>query len=129
MVAKNPYAQYKEQSLSTLAPGEELVKLFDELLKQNNVAVKAIEGKDYALANDSLTKAQTILGTLASSLDMRYPISANLRDLYIFLSQQLLKANMRKDVKIVNECIPLMRDLRDSFEQAEKISRKQHAGG
>ncbi len=128
MQTNNPFAQYKEQSLNTLAPGEVLVKLFDELLKQCRIAVIAIrDKKDLAQANDSLTKSQTIVSTLAASLDMRYPISKELRDMYIFLAQQLLKANLQKDVRIIESCVPIMRDLRDSFEQAEKISRRQQA--
>ncbi len=124
----NAYAQYKNQSLSTLAPGELLVKLFDELIKQCRLAVIGIGKKDLQLANNSLIKSQTIVSTLAGSLDMRFPISQNLRDMYIFFAQQLLEANMKKNAELVEPLIPLMKDLRDSFDQAEKISRRnQHA--
>lgn len=126
----NAYAQYKNQSLSTLAPGELLVKLFDEMIKQCRLATIHIQKKDLGAANDALIKSQTIVSTLASSLDMRYPISEQLRDMYIFFSKQLLQANMEKNTQIIEELVPLMKDLRDSFEQAEKISRRnQHAAG
>ena len=129
MSKSNPYEHYKEQALNSLAPGEILVKLFDELLKQCRIATIGIEAKDYGKVNDSLTKMQTILSTLQMALDMNFPISKNLNDLYMFLSQQMLKANINKDVKIIEECVPLFRELRDSFEQAEKMSRIQRAGG
>ncbi len=125
MQLANPYQQYKEQSLSTLTPGELLVKLYEELAKQLTLAKIKINTKDYAAVNAALTKSQTIVATLADSLDMRYPISKELRDMYIFIAQQLLQANLKKDAKIVEDCIPLVRDLRDAFEQANKISRKQ----
>lgn len=122
--------QYKSQSLSTMAQGELLVKLFEEMMKQCRLAAIAIHEKDYATTNDCLLKAQTIVSTLAGSLDMRYPISKNLRELYIFLAQQLLKANMDKSIKTLKEIAPIMKELRDSFLQAEKISRReQHAVG
>lgn len=123
----NAYAQYKNQSLSTLAPGELLVKLFDEMIKQCRQAAIYIEKKDLAAANDGLVKAQTIVSTLASSLDMRYPISKELRDMYVFFAQQLLQANLEKNIDLINDIVPLMKDLRDSFDQAEKISRRNHA--
>ena len=123
MQLNNPYAQYKEQSLSTLAPGEVLVKLFDELLKQCRLSVIGVERGDLAAANEAFMKAQTIVSTLASSLDMRYPISQSLRDMYIFWAQQLMQANLRKDTEIVQDLLPLMKDLRDSFDEAEKINR------
>lgn len=125
MQLSNPYQQYKEQSLSTLTPGELLIKLFDELAKQMSLAKLKIESKDYAAVNDSLQKCQTIVQTLAGSLDMRYPISGDLKNMYAFLSGQLLQANLKKNSKILSDCLPLVRDLRDSFDQAEKISRKQ----
>lgn len=128
MFAANPYQQYKEKSLSTLAPGELLVKLYDELVKQMRLAVLAMDKKDYGLVNASLTKSQTILGVLESSLNMQVPISENLRELYIFIAHQLLKSNVDKSAGPITDCIPLIRDLRDSFEQADKISRKEHAG-
>lgn len=131
MAAVNPYQQYKEQSLSTLAPGELLVKLYEQLIKQMHLGKIGIEKSDFAVANDALTKSQTIVSTLAASLDMRYPISQELKDMYIFLAQQLMKANMQKNAAILENCLPLVKDLRDSFDQADKLNRKQqaHVGG
>ena len=126
-MAVNPYQQYKEQSLNTLAPGELLVKLFDELIKQMRLSVIAIGKKDFGMANDALSKAQTIVSTLAGALDMRYPIAKELREMYIFFAKQLHEANLKKDSPTVEAIIPLVKDLRDSFEQAEKISRKSQA--
>lgn len=124
----NPYQQYKEQALSTLAPGEILVKLYDELAKQLKVAKINIEQNDFGASSDALSKSQTIVHTLADSLDMRYPVSHELRDLYIFISQHLSSANMKKDPQMIDECIPLVKDLREAFDQADKINRRiQHA--
>lgn len=125
MAFANPYQQYKEQSLSTLTPGELLIKLFDELVKQMTLAKIKIGVKDYGAVNNALVKSQTILNTLANSLDMRYPISKELKSMYAFILQQLLQANLKKDSKIIDDCIPLVRDLRESFDQADKLSRKQ----
>lgn len=125
----NAYTQYKNQSLATLTSGELLVKLFEEMIKQCRMAQLSIEKNDLGSANASLQKAQTIVNTLADSLDMRYPISAELKDMYIFFAHQLLEANTKKDVKIIDGLLPLMKDLRDSFAQADKISRMNSAGG
>lgn len=124
MQLSNPYQQYKEQSLSTLAPGELLIKLYEELIKQLTLAKIKIGQGDLGSANNALGKSQSIVGVLADSLDMRYPISNELREMYIFIAQHLLQANLKKDVKMIEDCIPLVRDLRDSFEQADKIHRK-----
>ena len=123
MALTNPYQQYKEQSLTTLSPGELLIKLYEEVIKQLTLAKIKIKQNDLSGANNALAKSQTIISTLADSLDMRYPISAELREMYIFIAQYLTQANIKKDIEMIDNCIPLVRDLRDSFEQAGKISR------
>lgn len=119
----NPYQQYKEQALSTMSSGELLIKLFDECIKQLRIAKLSIEKKDYAAVNDSLVKAQTIVNTLSSSLDMRIPLSHNLANMYGFLSRHIMQINMKKDTAMIDQCIPLLKDLRDAFDTAEKTSR------
>lgn len=124
----NPYQRYKEQSLSTLAPGEILVKLYDESLKQLTLAKLKIDQKDYGASDNAFLKVQSILSTLADSLDMRYPISKELRNMYAFLSQHLLRASIKKDVQMVDDCVPLIRDLRDAFDSADKVNRRSSVG-
>jgi flagellar protein FliS len=128
MLGTNPYQQYKEKSLAMLTPGEILVKLYEEMIKQLTLAKLKIDKKDFGAVHDCLTKCQAILATLSDSLDMRYPISADLRNLYIFLTKHILTANLKKDKKMVEDCIPIVRDLRDSFDEADKISRMSAAG-
>lgn len=125
MLGSNPYQQYKEQSLSTMAPGEILVKLYDETIKQMRIAELGIEKNDLGSLNKALNRAQAILATLEDSLNNDYEVSANLRNLYVFIAKQLLEANVKKDTSYIKECIPLVRELRDSFDQAEKLSRIQ----
>jgi flagellar protein FliS len=120
----NPYQQYKEQSLNTMSSGEILVKLFDECVKQLNIGQRAILAKDYAKTNDSLSKTQEIIDTLSISLDMNYEISQQLRPMYTFLSQRVMQANMKKDAAIIAEVLPLLKELRGSFDEAQKLSRR-----
>ncbi len=121
----NPYTQYKQQSLSTLTPGEIVVRLFEEASKQLHSATLSIEEKDFAKANEALIKAQQIFAGLTASLDMRYPISLQLRELYQFVLQELRMANIKKDTAMIGELLPLIEDFRDTFRQAEKLSRIQ----
>ena len=121
------YNQYKTQSLSTLTQGELLVKLFDELIKQCRLAELSFEKGKKGMEHDALIKAQTIISALSASLDERYPISNELKDLYLFFAHQLRDANLEKDVNKVKAVLPLLKDLRNSFEQADKISRSKQS--
>lgn len=118
------YAQYKQQSIVTLTPGEIIVKLYDEAIKRCNFSVKYLEEKDYEAANVSLKKAQDIVSYLESSLDSSYDISNNLSQLYEYSKSQLVAANIKKDPQPVLEVIPILKELREAFDTAEKSTRK-----
>ena len=125
----NPYQQYKEQSLATLSSGEILVKLFEECTKQLTIGQRAMVKKDYPVSTNALSKAQEIIDTLSISLDMEFPISEQLRPMYTFISQQIGQANASKNDMQVAQIMPLVKDLRDSFDGAQKESRRpQYAG-
>ncbi len=118
------YAQYKQQSIVTLTPGEIIVKLYDEAIKRCNFSVKYLEEKDFEAANVSLKKAQDIVSYLKSSLDSSYDVSNNLSQLYDYSKSQLVAANIKKDPQPVLEVIPILKDLREAFDTAEKSTRK-----
>lgn len=119
----NPYDSYKQQSVMTMTHGEMLVRLYDEVIKQMNSAKRSIGDKDASATNQSLQKCQRILNYLDNTLDKKYEVSASLSSLYDFFIQQTLAANVRKDASLLEDLIPMIVDLRDTFVQAEKLSR------
>ncbi|MEG1686291.1 MAG: flagellar export chaperone FliS [Angelakisella sp.] len=119
----SPYDNYKQQSVMTMTQGEMLVKLYDEVIKQMSGACRSIGEKDYPQTNEALKKVQLILGYLDSTLDRRYGVSAGLSSLYDFFIRQTVTANVKKDAALLEEIIPLITELRDTFVQAEKLAR------
>lgn len=124
-MALNPYAQYKEQSLTTLSKNELLIKVLDELVKQLTAAIANMNKKEYKVAHKNLLKSQDILLTLKYSIDHKYKVLDSLSDLYMFFYTQLIQANVAKDAKIIEDILPLIIDLRDAFKQAELSLRLQ----
>ena len=119
----NPYEKYTEQSVMTMTHGEMLIRLYEETLKQISIGKNSILNKDIFATNAALQKAQCILNYLKATLDFKYPISANLSSLYVFFNEQLVEANIRKDVKLLDDIMPLIDELKDTFAQGEKIAR------
>lgn len=113
----NAYSAYKKQSLTTLTPMEIVVKLYDEAERQMNRAIFYIGEKNYERSNNCLKKTQDIVNALRSVLDMDIPISKNLDSLYEFFNRQLIEANVKKDVEIIKELLPMFADLKDAFSQ------------
>lgn len=122
---KNPYQNYKQQSVMTMTPGEMLTMLYDEIVKQLNTGKIAIRNKDLAATNQALQKAQRILSHLIKTLDDSYPVSQNLSSLYDYFKKQIIQANIKKDVSPLDEIIPMIIDLRDTYVQADKLTRTQ----
>lgn len=121
----NAYSAYKKQSLSTLTPMEIVVKLYDEADRQMNRSVAFIDNKNYEEANKALQKTQDIVNALRSVLDMSIEMSKNLDALYDYFNRQLLAANVKKDVTIINELIPMFKELRDAFSQVANMPRSE----
>ena len=116
----NPYQKYQQQSIMTMTPGELLLKLYDETIKQLRYGEVALQQNQYDRANTSLQKAQRIISHLNKTLAMEYEIAQNLEALYDFFSYKITQANVHKDATHITEILPMVIDLRDAFAQAEK---------
>lgn len=123
MQQANLYQQYKAQSLETLTKGEIVVKLFEEASKQISMGIFFANNGNTFKSYNCIAKAQKIIQTLDFSLDMRYAISIELKDMYLFLHQQLGKAASNKDVALLKELLSLVDELKVTFRQAEKLAR------
>ncbi|NLM62230.1 MAG: flagellar export chaperone FliS [Clostridiales bacterium] len=117
------YDKYREQTIMTMTPGEMVVRLFEESEKQISFAIMCIEKKDIQGANASLQKAQRIFNYLKASLDFKYPISRNLSELYDFFNRRLIEANIKKIKEPAEEILPLVTELREAFQQGERLAR------
>ena len=55
---------------------------------------------------------------------MDYEISQNLRQLYTFVNEKLLDANIQKDKQALFDAKEIVSDLRDTWKEAMALSRK-----
>lgn len=117
----NPYQQYMQQSVSTMTPAQLLIALYDKAEQELNKAIYYIENNEVENASKSIFKVQDIVAMLDSSLRMKYEVSDNLAALYQFFTEQLIQANIHKEIDILKSLIPFFVDLKDAFTQ---ISRK-----
>lgn len=123
-MALNSYAsRYTQQSVLTMTQGEMVVKLYAEVEKQLSLAAAGIKDGDIAGTNRCLQKSQRILRHLMGTLDMNIELSHNLYSLYDYFIRRTIDANVKKDVKAIEEILPMVHELKDAFAQAEKLSR------
>lgn len=120
MNANRGYEQYKEQAVMTMTSSEMLLLLYDELLKRLMRAKLALEKKDYELFTASITRCKDIVRYLKNSLDYQYAISRELRRMYDFFLYELSRIEAGRREEVIEELKPLVKDLRDTFEEAGK---------
>ncbi len=116
----NGYQQYKEQSVMTMTPGEMLLLLYDELLKRLTRAELALDKEDYTLFDQSVKRSQEIVQYLMDTLNFEYPISRELRNMYDFFLYELSRIQAGRKKEVIEELKPLVKELRDAFEEAGK---------
>jgi len=115
--------QYTEQAGITAAPDELLVMILNAEIKNIRMAAIAIKEKRISDAHGRLIKAQDIIDELIMSLDMSYEISGDLMALYCFIKDKLVEANIKKDIGILEQLVPVVTELRDTWAQASKLIR------
>ncbi len=123
MQQANLFQQYKARTLETLTKGEIVVKLFEEASKQISMGIFFAKNGNTHKSYNCIAKAQKIIQTLDFSLDMRYAISIELKDMYLFLHEKLGQAAASKDVPLMKELLSLVDDLKVTFRQADKLAR------
>ena len=123
----NAYKAYKQQSVTTMTPGDMLTLLYDGLIKEISLAQIALKKNDIVEANLKLQKGQAILRHLRSSLDQQYDISNSLDTLYDFFLHGLIQANIKKDGSGLDDIIQMVSELRNTYIQADKKTRSAEA--
>lgn len=127
MAMANGYQQYKQNSVQTASPEELTLMLYDGCLKFMRQAKIFIVEKKVPEAHNSIMRAQAIIEELNLTLNMDIPVSANLRQLYVFMLEQLIEANASKDAQYIDTIYPMVEELRDTWKEAmrrAKIERK-----
>lgn len=116
----NSYAlqAYKNVKVNTASNGDLIVMLFDGAIRFANQAINCIDESDIAGAHNKLVRAQDIMTELISVLNMDVgEIAQNLYQLYTFINQLLIQANVNKDPVLIQQAIKLLTELRDMWHE------------
>ncbi|MBB6696421.1 flagellar export chaperone FliS [Clostridium algidicarnis] len=125
MQGNNAYNVYKNNSVNFASKEQLLLMLLDGAVKFSKIGRQAIEDKDIKKAHENIIKTQNIFYELINSLDVSKggQWAESLLKVYEFIVDRLVVANMKKDINIMDEIIPLIEDVRNTWEEAYKISK------
>lgn len=121
----NALNQYKQNTVFTATPEELTLMLYDGGIKFMNIAKYNIENNQVEKAHQALIRAQDIIIELSSSLNMEYEISNNFKRLYDFIMDNLIDANINKEIKPIEEALEILTEMRDTWKEAMKEVKKR----
>lgn len=124
MYQANGYNAYKNNSVNYASKEQLLLMLVDGAVKFAKIGRQAILDKDIKKSHEALTRAQDIFTELMVTLDRGAGQWADsMFKVYEFIKYQLMQANIKKDVKIMDETIPLIEEVRDTWYEADRIAK------
>lgn len=117
------YAQYNTNKIMNASPGELTLMLYDGAIKFCNIAIMGIEKKDVQKAHANIVKTEKIIQYLRETLDMKYPVAQHFENIYVYVEQRLVEANMQKDKEILEEVCSHLRSLRETWVEVMRINK------
>lgn len=120
----NAYNVYKNNSVNYSSKEQLLLMLVDGAAKFVKIARQAMVDKDIKKSHENLVKTQDIFIELMATLDVSAGEWAqNLFRVYEFINETLVKANLKKDLEILDSVIPVIDDVKDTWHEAYKVSK------
>ncbi len=117
MNAYSAYNAYSNNRVMMASPAELTLMLYEGAIKFVNIAIVAINKKDYHKANTNIQKAELIIAEFRDTLDFSYPVAQDFENVYSYIAKRLLLANVRKDSAILEEVLTHLRTMRDTWKE------------
>lgn len=115
----NAYNAYQSNSVMTASPAKLVLMLYDGAIKNLKLAELALEEKKIEKVNTYIKKTQDIISEfmLTLNFDVGGDVAKNLYQLYEYMYNRLLRANIDKDVEGIREVKKYLEELRETWAQ------------
>lgn len=125
MYGNNAFNVYKNNSVNYASKEQLLLMLVDGAVKFAKVAREALAEKDIRKSHENLVKVQDIFTELMVSLDQNAGDWARqIYQVYDFIKTRLFEINLKKDVTMMDELMPVIESIRDTWYEAYEISKR-----
>lgn len=125
MLANRGYAAYANNKITTASPAELTLMLYEGAIKFCNIAITAIEEKDISKAHNNIIKVQNIIEEFQATLNHKYPVAKDFDNVYSYLMQRLIEANIKKDAEILQEVLGHLRTMRDTWKEVMRLAHAE----
>ena len=122
MAPNNGYAAYANNKIMTASPAELTLMLYEGAIKFCNIAIVACERKEIEKAHINIRKTDRIIEEFQITLNRKYAVAEEFDNVYKYLRQRLLEANVHKDPEILEEVLGHLRTMRDTWKEVMVIT-------
>lgn len=121
--------QYRQTQVTTVDKGRLIILLYDGAIKFLNQAKDCTDCGDIPGRSSNINRALDIIAELNQSLNMSDggEIAENLRRLYLFWSDHLIQAKMKKDCRNIDEVIRMLMSLNEAWNEVVSSPEAQEA--
>ncbi|MEK7279612.1 MAG: flagellar export chaperone FliS [Nitrospirota bacterium] len=129
-MSQNGYLeQYQKVKISTASREMLLLMLYDGAIRFIHLAKAGIREGDMAGKRASVSSAIAVISELLDSLNIEIggETAENLQRLYLYMNEQLIKANLKNDPSLLDEVLSLLATIREGWNDA--ISNQKSGQG
>ena len=110
---------------SHASPAELTLKLYDGAIKFCNMAIAGIEENNIEKAQNNIRKVENIISEFQATLNHKSATADDFNNVYVYLKERLIEANMKKDKEILEEVLKHLRTMRDTWKEVMKLAASQ----
>lgn len=125
MSLPSAYANYQNSKAQTATPAQLTLMLYDGAIKFCNIAIIAIEDKNFEKANINIQKVEKIIDEFRATLNYKYPVAKDFDNVYQYINKALLDANFRKDKERLEEVLEHLRTMRETWLEVMRRAKTQ----
>lgn len=111
------YNAYQRNKIATASPADLTLMLYEGAIKFCNIAIVGIEQNNIQKAHDNIKKVEAIIVEFRSTLDFKYEVAKDFDNVYEYLFNRLVEANVKKDKEILEEVLGHLRGMRDTWKE------------
>lgn len=113
---------YQAARVETGSPVQLVVQLYDGAIRFMRRAVMAMNAKDFAVKGANLNKAHAIVTELNATLEHDHApeLAASLEQLYGFVIDRIVEANLKNEPEALQPAIRVMEQLRSAWAEIAK---------
>lgn len=119
-MAFNAASAYQNNKINTATPADLTLMLYEGAIKFCNIAIVGIEEQDINKANTNIIKVEKIITYLRDTLDFKYEVAKDFENMYGYIFDRMVQANIKKDKEIIEEVLTHLREIRDTWKSVMK---------